>query len=324
MTDMQSLPVPASNDELEIDLGELFGVLWNGVWWIMLAGILAGVIGIVVAFSQANQYKASTVLAPAGDDAKGAAGAIASQFGGLASLAGISLPGGGGGTQNSLAVLQSAEFIAQFIHEQGIKPVLYAKQWDARRQQWKPRGAPGMLKRLMLSWVDDPVQQARAQRKTLEPSELEAAELFKKKLLAVSEEKKTGLVTVTITWRDPNQAAAWADGLVRQLNRRMQREAMADADRSLAYLQAELAKTQEVPVREAIYKLVESKQKTRMVASVSNEVAFKVLDPVSASEVPVSPKRPLIIVLAGMVGGMLAIVLLLVRHFRQKAKAAPV
>lgn len=324
MTDMQSLPAPASNDELEIDLGELFGVLWNGVWWIMLVGILAGAIGIVVAFSLENQYKASTVLAPAGDDAKGAAGALASQFGGLASLAGIGLPGGGGGTQNSLAVLQSAEFIAQFIQEQGLKPVLYPKLWDAERRQWRPRQAPGWLKRTTLAWVADPVQQERARRRSTEPSDLAAAELFKKTILAVSEEKKTNLVTVAITWRDPNQAAAWADGLVRQLNRRMQREAMAEADRSLAYLQAELAKTQEVPVREAIYKLVESKQKSRMVASVSNEVAFKILDPASAPEVPISPKRPLIIVLAGMLGGMLAVVVLLVRHFRQKAKAVPV
>lgn len=320
MTEMQTLPVSAPNDELEIDLGELFGVLWRGRWWIVLAGILASVIGIVVAFSLENQYRASTVLAPAGEDAKGA-GALAGQFGGLASLAGISLPGGGGGTQTSLAVLQSAEFIAQFIQEQGIKPVLYSQQWDAQRQQWKPRGAPGLLKRVTLSWVDDPVQLEQAQRKTAEPGDLVAAELFKKTILSVSEEKKSGLVTVTINWRDPKQAAAWVDGLVRQLNRRMQRESMAEADRSLAYLQAELAKTQEVPVREAIYKLVESKQKSRMVASVSNEVAFKVLDPASAPEMPVSPKRPLIIVLAGMLGGMVAVMALLIRHFRQKAKA---
>lgn len=318
MTEMQTLRAVPANDELEIDLGELVGVLWRGRWWIVLAGVLAGVIGIVVAFSLGNQYKASTVLAPAGEDAKGAAGALASQFGGLASLAGINLPGGGGGPKTSLAVLQSAEFIAQFIEEQGIKPALYPQLWDAQRQQWKPRNAPGFLRQLTLSWVDDPVQQARARRKTTEPGDLAAAEMFKLGVLSVSEEKKTGLVTVAISWRDPNQAVAWAEGLVRQLNRRMQREAMAEADRSLAYLQAELAKTQEVPVREAIYKLVESTQKSRMIASVTNEVAFKVLDPASAPELPVSPKRPLIIVLAGMLGGMFAVVALLIRHFWQK------
>ena len=76
----------------EIDLRELFATLWRGKWIIILVTTVFAVVGVFYALSQPNIYQSSVLLAPAQDE--GGAG-VSGQLGGLASLAGISLGGGG-------------------------------------------------------------------------------------------------------------------------------------------------------------------------------------------------------------------------------------
>ncbi len=103
----------------EIDLRELFSALWKGKWVILLFTVVFAAGGVFYALSQPNTYKATAVLASASESGKGGMATMAAQFGGLASLAGINL--GGGGADNkamALAVLQSRLFINAFIHKQ--------------------------------------------------------------------------------------------------------------------------------------------------------------------------------------------------------------
>ena len=95
------LPSPYSDDE--IDLKELFMVLWSGKWLISAVTGAAAVISVVVALSLPNIYTASALLAPAESEGGGLSGLMA-QYGGLASLAGVSLPGGGEGSRAQLGM----------------------------------------------------------------------------------------------------------------------------------------------------------------------------------------------------------------------------
>jgi len=95
----------------EIDLKELFSALWAGKLWIISTTVIASVIAIAVAISMPNIYRSEALLAPVSSES-GGLGGLASQFGGLASLAGVSLPGGGGGdkTTMGLEVIKSRQF----------------------------------------------------------------------------------------------------------------------------------------------------------------------------------------------------------------------
>ena len=77
----------------EIDLKELFMLLWGGKWLISAVTGLAAAISVAVALSLPNIYTASALLAPAESSGGGLSG-LMKQYGGLASLAGVSLPGG--------------------------------------------------------------------------------------------------------------------------------------------------------------------------------------------------------------------------------------
>lgn len=75
--------------EDEIDLIALLKQLWVKRMWILKVGTLFVFLGIVVALVTPTKYKAETVFIPQTSETGGAA----SKFGGLASLAGISLGG---------------------------------------------------------------------------------------------------------------------------------------------------------------------------------------------------------------------------------------
>ena len=94
----------------EIDLYELVQSLWEDKWLISAITGFAAVTSVLVALWLPNVYQATTLLKP--QSAEGDMGGLARQYGGLASLAGISLPSGGGESKTALAieVLKSKRF----------------------------------------------------------------------------------------------------------------------------------------------------------------------------------------------------------------------
>lgn len=126
------------------------------------------------------------------------------------------------------------------------------------------------------------------------------------KIRGINSERQTGLVTLSIRWRDGEQAAFWANDLVVRLNQEMRSRVIAQADASLEYLQRELGVTSQIETRDAINRLVDGQVKQRMLASVSAEYSFRVVDPATAPDPrdPVWPKKWLFLLL-GAVGGLL-------------------
>lgn len=274
--------------EEELSLSDIFGAIRARRTWVAGLTVAFGAVGIALALLLPPTYEASVVMTPVLEDADGAklgggAGALLSQFGGLAALGGINL-GAGGKKSEALATLQSAALTQTFIDENQLLPILFASRWDPAKKSWKPS-----------LFGDDP---------SLWDGELK----FRKKVRSLSEDKKTGLITMTITWRDPELCAAWAKELVARTNSYLRNKAIAQSNKNIAYLNDQLGKTSVVDLQKAIYGLVEAEIKKIMVANGSDEYAFRVIDPPRVPEERSGPKRGMIIVgslLAGFVLGAL-------------------
>ncbi len=267
-------------EEDEIDLREIWQALVDNKKLIAVVTAVTTLIALVTAFLITPVYRAEVLLAPVTAEKTGGLGALAGQFGDLAALAGISL-GGGDQTQEAIATLKSRALTEAFIKENNLMPILFEDEWDADDKGWKdqdPENAPTI-------W--------------------QAYEMFSKDIRTVSADKKGGLVTLAIEWRDPVLAAAWANDLVKRVNRQRQKEAIQEAESSIGYLYKQLAKTSSVEVEQAIYRLVEAQTKNIMVAHAREEYAFKVIDPAVPPEKKAKPKRSLI-VMAGFLIGLMA------------------
>ena len=61
-------------------------------------------------------------------------------------------------------------------------------------------------------------------------------------------------------------AAKWANGLVAMANQHLRSKALVESERNIAYLNDQAAKTDVVPVRQAIYSILQSEINKEMLA----------------------------------------------------------
>ncbi|QSX28922.1 LPS O-antigen length regulator [Shewanella cyperi] len=305
---------PQTMREDEIDLRELFSVIWQGKWLIIAITAVFAVGSVIFAINQPNIYKAEALLAPASSEgSSGGLAALASQFGGLASMAGINLGGGSGTdkTQLAIEVLKSRQFVGEFIEKHQILPELMAvEKWHMADNSLS--FDPELYNSETKTWVREVALPKRA-----EPSTQEAYKAFMK-LISVNQAKDTGMVTISLEHQSPFVAKQWVDWLIADINRVMKERDVSEAMRSTEFLNKQIELTNVADIRAILYKLVEEQAKTIMFAEVRDEYVFKTLDPALVPEEKAKPKRALICVLGTMLGGMLAIMIVLIRHFARK------
>ena len=292
-----SQPLGQYAAEDEIDLRELFGLLWAGRVLIVGVTAAAAVVSVVVALVMTEIYRAEATLVPAGKEQ--ASGSLA-QFGGAAALLGVSLPGGGDGqVANALATLRSRDFIIRFIRENDVRVPLFAGiEGDASMTD------PSVYDQDAGAWLLDEG----------EPTDLEAYREFTD-IFSVSQDAKSGLVTVAIEWHDPVLAARWVNALVKKINQEVKQKDQAEANSAIAYLSQQLESTQLVEMQRVFYDLIESQTRISMLTDVREEYVFQVVDPAVVPDEKIAPRRSLIAVLGTMLGAMLALVVVLVRHY---------
>ncbi|MCU8044157.1 MULTISPECIES: Wzz/FepE/Etk N-terminal domain-containing protein [unclassified Shewanella] len=304
---------PQTTSDDEIDLRELFSVIWQGKWLIIAITAVFAIGAVIFAIKQPNIYKSEALLAPASEEQGGGLSALASQFGGLASLAGVNLSAKGSTDKTELAiqVLKSRQFTSDFIQRHNIlADLMAAEKWD--RDADKLIYDPKLYNEQTNTWV----REAKVPFKP-EPSMQEAYKVFSK-MIAVNKAKETGMVTISVEHLSPAVAQQWVAWLIQDINKVMKDRDVAEANRSSEFLNKQIALTNVADIRTILYKLVEEQAKTIMFAEVRDEYVFKTIDPALVPEEKAKPKRALICVLGTLLGGMLGVMFVLVRYFMRK------
>jgi len=272
----QSNPVTPDHDD-EIDLWALWETIWSGRWLIIAITGVFTLGGVTYALLAQEWFKADVVLAPA--NKKVSAGGALAQLGGLASLAGINLPSAGEG--EPIAVLKSKDFARAFITDLNLMPLLL-------------EGAE----------LGDGKLDIR-----------DAVNVFDTEIRAVTEDKKAGIVTLSVRWKDPVMAADWANELVKRLNDRLRVQAQEETERNVAFLQREIAATSVVALQQSLGRMLEGEMQKLMLARGNEEFAFKVVDRATPPKHRETPKRTLITLISMLVGGFSGVLLVFLRKW---------
>ncbi len=282
----------------DVSITELITLLLSRWRIIVLVTISITTLALLVAFLSRPVYVSQVLVSPVDESADAGLGALASQFGGVASLAGIDLGGAGTKKEEAIAILRSRDFTVDFINSNKLMPILFEDDWDAAND----------------AWLEADVAK--------QPSEWDAYKLFNEEVRNIVEDRNSGLVTVQIFWHDPVIAEQWANKLVQGANDVIRNDAIDEAKRSIEYLERELENTSVVEVRNGIFELIEKQVSAAMLANVREEYAFKILDPAVVSDADdfEEPRRPLIVIIGVFVGGFLGIVLALFREFLSARK----
>jgi uncharacterized protein involved in exopolysaccharide biosynthesis len=259
--------------------------------------------------SKPDVYKASILLSPASSDSAGGMGALAGQFGGLASLAGISL-GGGGADKTALAleIIKSRAFLENFISKHNlILPLMGSEKWDRVNDELIFDNE--LYDVINQNWVREV-----SYPQTVIPSKWEAYQKLLK-LISTSQDMTTSLVTIDIEFYSPTIAKKWLQLLVSDVNDFMREQDESEAKASIDYLTKQLEKTEVSAMETVFYQLIEEQTKNMMLTKVSVEYVLKTIDPAQVPEQKAGPKRVLIVVLGTILGSILSLLIVLIRYF---------
>lgn len=271
-------------EEQVFRLGDALILFWRSRWLICALVVICTAIAAGVVWVWPREYQAVVLISPvvdrSSDSPLGGIGGALSQLGGLASLVGVDVGAGSVDKNEALAVLESEILTARFIESRNLLPVLFSDQWDSAANRWKnpdPKAVPTL-------WS--------------------GTRYFQRKVRKVITNPRTGLVTMTITWKDPEQAALWANELVALTNEHMRNRAITEAQQNIAYLKEQAEKTSVVVLQKSLYGLMEAEIRKEMMARSGADFALKVLDPAVKPESQKVP-RPFLWTVGGALAGFL-------------------
>ncbi|ANZ08805.1 Wzz/FepE/Etk N-terminal domain-containing protein [Vibrio parahaemolyticus] len=296
--------VPAED---EIDLRELLSAFWQGKWIIIFTTVIFAIAAVVFALSKPNIYRADALLSPAQNSNTSGLAAMSGQLGGLASLAGVSLPPQSNQADLAVQVIKSRQFIESFIKKHDILvPLMGSKGWDMGSNQLVLDNELYDIEKN--AWLRKPQG-----LKGAEPTAQEAYRFFVTEVLSVEPDKESGLYRLSVSHYSPYTAQQWVNWLIEDINQVMRERTIRDTTKNLTYLNEQLQKTSVADMQSTFYKLIEDQMKNLMLAEAQEEFVFKVIDPAVVPEEKASPKRALICIAGTLLGCMLGVMIVLVR-----------
>ncbi len=233
-----------------------------------------------------ESYRSSTIINHV-ENEQGGLSSFSSQLGGLSSLAGFGLSSQDSKKNVNIATLKSRVFLEEFIMNENLTDELLVKS------SYTSSTAP--------DWF---------LYKTLRNN------------INITEDLKTGLVTLSVDWYEPSIAADWANKLVSSINNKIRLQDIEQAKQNISFLEKEIQKTKLTEVQNLLYDIMQKQTETMMLANVKKEYAFQVINPAYPPELRFYPKRKIIVIVGSILGGIgifLTIFLFeFIKRFRKK------
>ena len=283
----------------EIDLRELFNVLWTAKKLIIPITAIFAIGSVVYSLSLNNHYKSESLfLARSASENQGL-----SQYSSLAAMAGITLPSSGEDkAAQMIELIKSRKFVKHLMTFENILPsILAAKSYNNSTQELLFNQK--LYESETKTWKNNEI-----------PSYLKAHKAYIG-MLSIAQDKKTGFISINIEHISPVFAKDFLELIIRESNELIRKKDMEESKQGLEYLTSELSKTPFVAIKESINALIEAQLETQMLAQINQDYILIEIEPPFIPEQKSKPIRTYICVAGTMLGGMLSVLIVLIRHY---------
>jgi len=300
------------DDFEEIRISDLLGFIWSSKIYVLICVLICTVLSILISANLKPVYKADVIMMSVDKKGNSSMSGVLSQFGGIAALAGIDVGGSNAGNAAGY-ILTSRVFLEQFIDDNGLLPYLFPARWDSEKSAWKELPT-SLIDRLLSNSME-----GGSGKTVVAPSNRDGYKVLKR-ALALVEDKKMGIVRLSVEWFDPVLAADWANLLVKRINSFMKSRDIQDTKKSIEFLNDKLKQTNVVAMQTILYNLIEGQANQQMLASVKDEYVYSVIDPAVVPDDKIRPSRLLIVILAIIFGVVLGMSITYFRNLWHAAK----
>ena len=213
----------------EISLIDLAAALWRRKWLIVAVTAAAAVGSVFYALSQPNIYSATSTMLPI----SGSSSSMLAQYAGLASLAGVSLPGASASdpTVKLQAILNSRGFAEKLVEKMDLVPKLV--EHPEKIKVGTPLGA--------------------------------AVEAFQKGVFSVSIDAKTSLIKVSAKTKDPILSRDIANAAVALIQENLKARTLSSSGKNIVLLEQQVDE-QEKKVRAAQDRMMAYQRRNKLVS----------------------------------------------------------
>jgi len=310
---MNNLP----NDQLnniyddEIDLSELFNVLWDKIFYLGAITSIFSLISIIYALMLPNIYQSKATLM-AVEQSSGMSGMVG-RYSGMASLAGISLDSESGSKdQEAIARIKSFEFFSNnLLPNMKLENLMAVKKWNQASNTLTYYA--GDFNSESRQWL----RKAKPPRSNI-PTSQEAYEEFVE-IMSVNKDKKTNLVTLMVEHKSPFIAQQWVEIMINQIDQVMRDQDRQTATKSIEYLNSLAPTVINEDIKKALSALQQEQMKRLMMVEANDNYVFKVLDSPIAAELKSKPRRSLIVIWGTILGMVLSALGVLVFNYTRKS-----
>lgn len=296
MTDPQHIVPTAAERGSALTAGALMAIAWAGKWAIIACTALGLLLAIAFLHLATPRYMAFLQLVPTEQSGV----QVSRNISGIASLAGINLPRGQGSQFAFVLESMKGRDVAMAIaKDQALMRRLFAKEWNPERRQWvEPRDS--------LRGAKDSVKALLAMKNSpwAPPGASELQEYLQKNL-ALAEDQKRSIATLTLTHSDPALARDMLAAVYRASDEHQRARMEGRTAAYIDYIARKLQTVQLAEHREALANALAEQERMLMMARTGQPFAADALGIVSATDDPVFPKT-LVVLAVGLAAGGLA------------------
>jgi hypothetical protein len=310
MTNLQDQKYSAINTN-EIDLYQIFSIIWGKKIIIVFITFLFGVASIFGALNLPNVYKSQVLLMP--KESQSGMGGVLDSYSGMAGLAGISLPSGDSGSKSKEAIsrIKSFEFFSNnFLPNIALEDLLAAKEWNPVTN--KLAYDEDVFNNKSGKWLREV-----SFPKSVKPSPQEAFITFNE-IMNISEDPKTSFISLSIKHISPLIAKQWVELIIIEIDQEMRKIDKNKASRSIEYLNSVYATASYGEIKKSLSSLQQEQIKQLMMIEADKNYVFKVLDSPIAPELKSEPKRASIVILVTLFGFLCSIFFTLTYSYLRK------
>ncbi len=283
----------------EIDFRELFNILWTAKKLIIQITAIFAIGSVVYSLSLNNHYKSESLfLARSASENQGL-----SQYSSLAAMAGITLPSSREDkAAQMIELIKSRKFVKHLMTFENILPsILAAKSYNNSTQELLFNQK--LYESETKTWKNNEI-----------PSYLKAHKAYIG-MLSIAQDKKTGFISINIEHISPVFAKDFLELIIRESNELIRKKDMEESKQGLEYLTSELSKTPFVAIKESINALIEVQLETQMMAQINQDYILTEIEPPFIPEQKSKPSRSFICVAGTILGGILGVLIVLIRHY---------
>jgi uncharacterized protein involved in exopolysaccharide biosynthesis len=295
---MNQFEIKPDQDAASVDVMELVHTVWSQRVVIFCCTAAALLIAVIYLHIASYVYTATSNVTPLPSSGGGGISSKLGSLGGLAEMAGVSLPTGSGSDQFQLFLegLHSRFAADGLAKNTGIMKVLYSGEWDEGSHGWRrPASAISFVVRLFKPILGFP-------NYPYEPPDGARLQDYLVAKVHVTQDAKTPVVTITYDHRDPLFAVEFLKALDKVVDEQLRQKALSRSAQNIAYLSEKLKSVTIAEQREALAQTLSEQEKSAMMANSGAPFAVEAFGEPFASYRPTQPQPVMVLATALLAG----------------------